>query len=113
MPGETIKTEKEKYIEYLGLYKHYSNTLLKAKLKINDNILAKFLTKAIIQYRVEASEPKVRSEKVPFSENELHYGTNNTIKWPKKYENSPIKKRKMSELALAIKNYKKIVYDVK
>jgi hypothetical protein len=106
MRGEIIKTEEQKYKEYLGLYKQYSNELIKRKLKINDVLLLKFLTAAVKESRVEADRPIIKSEKAPFSENEMDYGTVRSTKWPKKYENAPITEPAVTDLMLAIKTYK-------
>lgn len=105
MRGECIRTEEQKYKEYLGLYKNYSNNLIKRKLKIDDNLLLKFLTKAIrALIEEEAEVSPIYSEKVPFSEDEMDYG--NQIPWPRKYQNSPISEVEPTELQIAIVSYK-------
>ena len=104
MRGECIRTEAQKYKEYLGLYKNYSGELIKKKLKINEKLLHKFLTKAILKNRTEGSKQIIFTENIPFSKDEMDYG--DILVWPKKLINIALNKAEPTELTIAIRKYK-------
>jgi len=109
MRGEIVKTKSEKFKEFLGLYDKYPKYLVIKKVKISDELYYEFLSKAF-KLKIEGydpDEPYFKAyDKVPFSNDELDYGS---IPFPKKYENSPIAKAEPTKLSRAVQLYKRVI----
>ena len=106
MRGECKKNNEQKYAEFVGLWKIYSKSQIKKKVKISERRFELFLARVVSETLVENDMCTVMEPKEPYYENEDDYIDRGQSKWPKKYQNSPIKEAELTDVQLAIIEYK-------
>ncbi|HPQ79824.1 MAG TPA: hypothetical protein PLG47_05190 [Candidatus Dojkabacteria bacterium] len=104
MSGEAPKTYKQKYMEFLTLYKVYTGSQIKQKLKISKTQYNNMLVKAIQAALVEKEAKILAENKHSFSDNEDDYGYN--YKDVKSTFKTFIDMKKKTKLQHAIRKYK-------